>query len=162
DSLDQSNSNITYTLTAPDSSIVASSYTYYDNGPFILPLSGTYTLTLNNTSGSSRSYSLRLIDLATAATNVSLGATASGPSIPQGVDVYSFTGSVGQNLYYDGLSDASGGAVTYRFTGPSGQSLQSGTSLNDNVVSTFVESGTYYLIQSNGGTSNPNYSFRLL
>src|SRR5262249_55951419 len=34
--------------------------------------------------------------------------------------------------------------------------------LYDNVVSTFVESGTYYLIQSNPLTSSPSYSFRLL
>ena len=52
DSLTQSSSSISYTLLAPDGGTVTSANTYYDNGPFILPLSGTYTLILNNTSGS--------------------------------------------------------------------------------------------------------------
>src|SRR5207245_4027616 len=44
DSLVQNNNNISYALTAPDSSYVTSGYFYYDNGPFVLPQDGTYTL----------------------------------------------------------------------------------------------------------------------
>jgi uncharacterized membrane protein len=158
------NPNILFSLSGPDGSTTFSGYNYYDYGPVALPRSGTYTLTLTNGSGSSQSYAFRLLDLQEGTTAaLTLGQTVSSTSsAAYTADVYSFTGSVGQQLYYDGLSDNSTSIMGVQLIGPSGESVFSDSTRGDQSPVTLTEAGTYYLIQSNNGSATPSYSFRLM
>lgn len=164
DSLAQ-NFNVSYSVTSPSSSYVTSGSLGGDSGPVVLPSDGLYTLTLTNTSGSSQNYSFRLLDLATAATPYAVGspvnnATATG----FGADVYTFSGTVGQTLVYDGLADSSNGSMAYYVIGPGGNTVYSGQTQYDstNPLILLSEAGTYYLIQSNTQNAASTYGYRLL
>jgi hypothetical protein len=158
-------SSLNYTLTSPDNTTVLSSFSYLDGGPVVLPRSGMYTLTLRNPSSGSQNYRFRLLDLqGDGATALTLGATVTTTSSGGlTADVYRFTGSVGQRLFYDGLSDTSFGNVTATLVGPGGvQQFFSTSASADRGPLTLTETGTYYLIESNNLTSTPTYSFRML
>src|SRR5208337_3882153 len=71
-------------------------------GPYVLSVSGTYTLTLTNNSGSPGTYDFNMLDMTDSPTALTLGAVTSGALAPgNSVAVYSFTGTAGQNLFLD-------------------------------------------------------------
>ena len=67
---------ITATLTDPSNKTIFCSALFYGNaGPYVLTASGTYTLTLDNTSGASGTYDFNLLSLPSPATSLALGPT---------------------------------------------------------------------------------------
>ncbi|HXG09846.1 MAG TPA: cohesin domain-containing protein [Gemmataceae bacterium] len=151
----------TNALVAPFNALNAST----EAGPVVLPLSGTYTLTVRGQTGSSTGdYRFRLLALPANATALTLGATVTGTlPAPFQTEVYQFTGTVGQRLYYDAL-DNDFDAVNVRLVSPtSGTVLTSQNSDSDSGILTLTESGTHYLIvESTLLTGTPDFSFRLL
>ncbi len=125
----------------------------------ILPRSGTYTLRLSGNG----SYDFRLLDLQANASALTLGTAVTETLSPSnGSRVFSFTGAVGQRLFYDSL-DNDFDAVSAFLIGPSGdQIIAFGNSSNDSNVFTLDEAGTYQLIQSGFSASAVDFSFQLL
>ncbi len=90
------------TLTDPSNNDVFNSSG--NAGPYLLPASGTYTLTLTNNSGASGTYDLNLLSLPDTATSLALGPTQTvGRTLTPGdsTAVYSFLGATTERLFLD-------------------------------------------------------------
>ena len=94
-------------------------------------------------------------------TPLTFGAAASGTLNPGSrIDVYRFTGSAGQRLYYDALQrDPDNTGVS--LMSPNGNFLFQMDSDSERLV-TLTESGTYYLFAGESSNATADYSFRLL
>ena len=157
-------SPVTLTLTAPDGSRVFA--TSNDQGPFILPVSGTYTLKLQNFNASTaQPYAFRLIDLTTVPT-LALGTTVQGTLDPNYArDLYRFDGGLGQRLVFDALTPQPLG-FSYQLFTPDGRTINlypQGNTLPAPPL-TLTAAGTYYLSASASSpqSSTVAYSFELL
>ncbi|MFM6408240.1 MAG: hypothetical protein ACKPGT_27745, partial [Microcystis sp.] len=71
---------------------------------FVLSNSGTYILALQGNSNTPVAYNLRLVNAQTTPTALTLGTEVNGSIAKPGEqDEYTFTGIVGQRLYFDNL-----------------------------------------------------------
>jgi hypothetical protein len=130
-----------------------------------LPSSGEYTLAVIGNGGSNPNYSFNLITPELVATTYTLGSTVSESISEIGeTDFYTFTGSAGQQLFYDALGGDSFNVSLYS---PTGQVIYSGNtdSRSDrgpDAGLTLAVNGTYRLAIDGVGDSTGNYRFRLL
>lgn len=135
------------------------SVTLGDDRDFTLPHDGTYLLAVRGFSETPLDYSFRLIIPATINNPLTLGETVSDTLAEAGeTDIYTFTGTIGQTLYFDGLDSTSG--ISAQLFNPSGNNIffSTSTSSNSNPV-TLTQAGTYQLrLRGNIGA----YNFRLL
>ncbi len=137
-----------------------------DAGPFLLPSSGTYTLTVKGTDpGATGDYRFRLLDMSVAPA-LSLGTpTSAATDAPFKTDIYRFTANLGQHFYFDALGDPAGGNIILFMANANG-SLSYGCSFGgcfrDIGPFSFQEGGTHYLILPSQQEANVEYSFRLL
>jgi len=101
-------SPITISIADPSNTVIYNGYAYYNSGAYVLPRSGNYTLTLTNNTSSAGSYNFQVLDIDTSSTAYTLGTEESGTlNSSLGMQIFSFTGAVGQNLYYDSLQNSS-------------------------------------------------------
>ncbi len=161
------NSNVGYTITDPNTNYVTKGGTYYNNGPFRLNTSGTYTITLTNYASSDQTFTYQLLDLGDPTlTALTLGSEVTSANLTaDGVDVYTFTGSAGQELYFDSfLTNSSSGtnASWSLIDGDNLQSVVTGNAHGDTGPFSLPESGTYYFIITNTSSTATSYDFRLL
>ncbi|MCC3568788.1 MAG: DUF4114 domain-containing protein [Microcoleus sp. PH2017_31_RDM_U_A] len=167
DSLDVDNDAVSVTLLdrngSPVSALNGSSASWDSSVPIQLQQTGTYTLRVQGTGD----YGYSLLDLAASQT-LNLNATESIPSIPAwGTTAYKFDGTVGQKLYYDGLTNNPN--IRLKLISPSGREISNFTAADSwwghatDRLDTLTESGTHYLLVSNDqATPTVNVSFRLL
>ncbi len=136
-----------------------------------LPADGTYLLAVRGQSASNTNdaYAFRVIANATPTDSLTLGTTYSGTIANAGDShTYTFQGTAGQNLYFDGLPYSTSGDVLYQFYDPLGTRINynyaSGNSGGDFFASSPVlpVTGTYSLVVTDTGGSTGSYSFRLL
>ncbi|WP_375494252.1 beta strand repeat-containing protein, partial [uncultured Nostoc sp.] len=132
----------------------------YDNGIFILPITGSYTLQ----NAANDSYKYQLLDLGTA-TNLTLNTNTTVNLGAYQTTAYKFTGAIAQQLFYDGLTANSG--VSWKLISPSGQTVVDWNDAGGDWGTvpgklTFQEVGTYYLLFSNGSAGATSASFRIL
>ena len=84
-------------------------------------------------------------------------------SYPGENDAYTFSGTAGQQLYYNALVEGNPN-FTMRLYAPSGRQIYSGPVQNniglDNLI--FTETGQYSLVIDGNGAATGAYSFRLL
>ena len=78
-------------------------------------------------------------------------------TLPGETDTYSFTGSVGQELYFDGISGNN--QIQVRLVAPGGVVINNQSVTNDWGALTLTEPGTYQLIISGVGATTGSYSF---
>ena len=135
-------------------------YTYENSSQFTLPASGTYALTVSNQYGDTGPFNFILSDTA-AATPLAL-ASGSGTSVTDsiasafGVNIYKFSGSAGENLYFQAQSQSAAYSDLYwTLYGPANQYVDGGQYWYD-FTSTLPSSGTYFLVV--GGTNPANTS----
>ncbi|MBI4327311.1 MAG: hypothetical protein HY674_18915, partial [Chloroflexi bacterium] len=141
----------------------------YDAGPYLLPSTGAYTLTVKGTDPSATGdYRFRLLDMGVAPV-LSLSATTSAVAdAPFKTDIYRFTANIGQHFYFDALGDPAGGSIILYMANANGsQSGGCGFSFScsphsDTGPFSFTEGGTHYLILPSQQEANVEYSFRLL
>jgi hypothetical protein len=145
---------------------------YYalDPGVFILPTSGIYTLEIVQSGQPTGDYRFRILNLETDALPLTIGARTAGPLTTgyQSV-VYSFTGSPGQRVLYDGL-EGDNDPVYVSFIAPSGTYIfragqQWWSAINadgDWGPYTLTESGKYYFSIQSGVPDTNHYTFRVL
>ena len=141
--------------------IYVGNYSDYDAGPFTLALSGTYTLLIKGVGDYVSDYSFRLIDVAQPpATTLAFDTQVSSTMNPgTKADVYRFSGTNGQRLYFDAAS--TNGDGTWNLYGPNNQGL-GGSSLNNDFEATLPQAGTYILVLSGNGTNPVGYSVRMV
>jgi hypothetical protein len=132
-----------------------------DAGPYVLPRSGTYTLSIRaNSAGGTGAYRFRLLDL-TSAPVLNSNTVVNVLSPGYKTDVYRFTALAGQRLYYDAL-DNDGESTFTRLWAPNETLLINQNASSDAGPLTLAHSGTYYLFLSGNQAADNDYSFRLL
>ncbi len=162
-SFDRSVGLMTATLFDPNDNVIFSNDEAENDGPFILTVPGTYTLTLTADMGvSDPSYNFDLFSLADAANPLTLGAVISGTLNPGTTTaVYSFAGTAGQNLFLDNQQNL-GDPVYLSLYDPYNNEILTIGSNQDGGPLTLTSSGTYYLLVDGESTSGPiDYQFRL-
>jgi hypothetical protein len=161
DSLDTSGQSLVVDLIDPFGNNVFSIAETSDNGPYILPRSGTYTLNVRNLSGSSGNFNFRLLDL-TGRPALGLNAAVSNVlAAPYQTDVYKIAGMAGQRLLFDTFSSTYVNSQVW-LLGPNGQYLLSTTLFNDQGPVTLPYSGTCYLFLQSSAASSASYFFQML
>src|SRR5439155_1782341 len=156
------NSTVNVQLVAPSGSQVFSINGGADAGPYFLPESGNYTL--NVIGAGDGSFDFRMLNLNVDSTNLVFGVNYSQTLSPAfRTDVYRFSGTAGQRLYYDAL-DAENDSIYVQLINPSGGIVFiNGNSDSDVGPFTLTQSGTYYLaIISQLADDTADYSFRLI
>ena len=146
-------------LIAPDGSQVFDIGSYSEGGPLSLTESGTYYLLVNGESASPINYQVRLTD--TAYAPLTFGSPTDGSfSTPAASDVYTFTGTAGEQTFFHWLSQSNGPyGVSWQLDGPDNRSIAGGSGYSD-LSATLPADGTYTLVVSNNfyqGASS--YSF---
>jgi RHS repeat-associated protein len=146
-------------------------YSEGDDGPVMLPYSGTYTVTVSGSNGSAASYDFEVLDLATDAKPLTLNSTTTGTLAANELAVYSFEGSPGQQLLYEapnGFGAGSGDAsvslanLSSPFEGASLSGFGSGADDASTDTSFAIASaGTEYLILQNQKSTSSPYTFEL-
>jgi hypothetical protein len=127
-----------------------------------LPTAGTYTIAVQGYSATALAYSFSTFTSTTSTTALTLGTTTSGTLTNPGDQAdYTFTGAVGQRLYFDGISaDPSLGVQLFN---PSGTNVFVNTApQNDQGPFTLTQAGTYRIHLFGGGHATGNFSFRVL
>ena len=133
------------------------------NGSVTLPSSGTYLMSVagQNATNTSASYKFELFDNVDPTSTLSLNSEVTGSLTNPGDEVsYTFTGSVGQQIQFNGLESGSIQIATLfdPFNGTVfGSYLQSNAG-----PYTLTTPGTYTLVLTTNGRNSGNFDFRLL
>ncbi|MDJ0660865.1 MAG: Ig-like domain-containing protein [Crocosphaera sp.] len=155
------NFNGSFVVYGPANQFIASSSIRSDR-EFTLPGNGTYKVVIQGFSPEIVDYSFRLITPETTATTaITIGDTVNGNIAEPGEeDLFTFTGTAGQTLYYDGL--VGNFNLDVQLISPSGQSLFFVNSNSNRQPITLIETGTYQVRVDGSGITTGDYSFRLL
>lgn len=151
-------------LTVSNRSLATSDSYDYGVGSSVLDLvAGDYVFTIDGTTGTTGSYSFRVMSLAQA-TELVPGAQVSAQLNPANeTDLYRFDVSAGDRYYFDALG-SSGGDIYWRLVNPYGKVVFDRTAFaNDVGILTLDLAGTYtLLIEGRVGTSGTaSYSFKV-
>jgi hypothetical protein len=159
DSLDRVGSLVA-DIRDPNNVLVFSTGTQTDSGPHTLPRSGTYTIQVRGSSpGNTGNFRFRLLDLTAVPVLPFNTLTSSNLTPAYKTDVYQFSGSAGQQLFYDAI-DADFDQVNLRLYGPGGF-ITSRNSDSDSQPFTLPASGSHYLVLESTLATFPDYHFRL-
>jgi hypothetical protein len=151
--------NATWYLYGPDNSFTSGANL---NGDFeaTLPRNGVYTLILQDYDDNTNNYSIRVITPETTRTELTLGSTVQGNLTEKGEqDIYTFTGTVGQRLYFDNLDDSFSVSVTLR--SPNNENFKFFNTNSNSQTFTLSVGGTYELVVDASGETVGDYNFRL-
>jgi hypothetical protein len=139
-----------------------------DNGntqQWTLPGTGTYLVAVegfNASATSNVSYKFTLYDNANPTTALTLNSEVTGTlANPGDQATYTFTGSVGQQIQFNGLSPTTSGEYVRLYDPLNYQVLGSYLYSNAGPI-TLTTPGTYRLVVTTNGASTGNYDFRLL
>ncbi|MEM6398797.1 MAG: Ig-like domain-containing protein [Cyanobacteria bacterium P01_D01_bin.116] len=148
----------------------------YDIEPQELPSDGEYTLVVRGNGNPDNNYGLRILTSEITTASYTLGEEQKGIISEAGEqDIYTFTGKVGQQIYFDGLNN-NDPKFTMRLIAPSGKELyrgevenDRGTETIDDPYSTYYypglvleEAGTYQIVIDGYENNIGDYSFRFL
>jgi hypothetical protein len=160
DGMTDPSESLTATVAFSDGTVVLADPLANDAGPVTLPRSGTYTVTVQNPGASDENYSFRLLGLPGDAMPLTLGAPVYG-SLANSfqTDVYSFSGSAGQRLYYNGLTNA--GSLYAILYSPGGEVVINSAVDSDNGPLTLGQTGSYTLVVFGSGPAAGAYGFAL-
>ncbi|WP_013334653.1 putative Ig domain-containing protein [Gloeothece verrucosa] len=160
----QSNTNA-WILYGPNGQYISSNNLNSDT-EFWLNSGDYYLVTQGYGDANSADYKLRLITPEVSATTpLSLNTTINSNISEKGEqDIYTFTGNIGQRLYFDVLNQAGYYALTSaNLYSPSGRNILSRWLYDqDPDPITLTEAGTYRLVIDGNGENTENYSFSLL
>ncbi len=128
---------------------------------FTLDNGGSYILAVQGNSENPVNYNFNLVDASTNNNNLTLNQVINGSIAKPGEqDQYSFTGTIGQRLYYDSLTDITG--INVELLTPSGASVFSTTVNRDRDLFTLTENGIYRLVIDGSNLNTGDYRFQLL
>jgi len=148
-----------YTLYNPDGEQIFSSPLPNDV-ELELEQTGQYTLTINGSSLSAEGYQLTAVTPVQPETPLILGETITSRIDEFGEqDTYTFTGTVGQQLYFDALNGHLN--LSAKLYSPSGKQVEDWLTDRDGTPVTLTEAGPYRLVLDGRGTATGDYQFRL-
>src|SRR6266850_2000940 len=139
-------SNLQWSLSGPDGSIIANRTLRYsdgpDNWPFLGLGAGAYVLAIDGSGDETGPYAFRLLDTANAQA-VTPGTPVSDVLAPGSeTKMYRFTAAAGDRLYFDALSYQNGDSY-WRLINPYGDQVFFTPVYNDIDVTTLTIPGTY-------------------
>ncbi|RKS71468.1 hypothetical protein CLV35_3266 [Motilibacter peucedani] len=144
------------TLTSPTGTQLFSRY-LSDYGAVVLPTAGTYTLKVHSPAGDDHTgtYGFRIVDVPAAqkfayslGSTISNGVPGAGAGNLEAIgseDDYTFTGTAGQQVYLDALTDGTAGYARAVLAAPSGATVFDRYIGSDSPVVTLPAAGTYTL-----------------
>ena len=134
-----------WTLEGPMGTVLADQNLASENGDLLDLEAGDYRLILSNNNGQTGGYSFRLLDLATAATPMTLGAPVT-VSLSNQSEVYRFDASAGDELAFDNVAAAASG--TWQVFDPTGQQVFTRNIFpsTDEPLTVLNRTGTYHLV----------------
>jgi hypothetical protein len=126
-----------------------------------LPSDGKYLLALDSYSSQPQQYSFAASVPPTQAVPLTLGSVVTGSvSSPGEQHAYTFSGTAGEIVYYNGLQGSS--TATMKLMGPDGSVLDSDSAQSSGPPIVLPATGTYKLILSATDVSLGTFAFRLL
>ena len=170
-----STSSVNYEILDQDPKVQAQPYQYVldtatDDGPVVLPYSGSYTVTVSDYNGSAP-YDFEVLDLAKDATALTLGQTITGTLAADQAAIYQFAGSYGQQVLYKAPKGFGTGSAQATVSLASLSNVYSGASFSEYGQSapdasndksfTISAGGTEYLILQNQQSTTTPYTFQL-
>jgi Putative Ig domain len=135
---------------------------------FALPHTGDYLLVLKGKAGFSNTvgYEFEIITPDVITTNLTLNQPISGTIVEKGEQrVYTFTGSAGQQLFYDALTVAANSSFRFKLIDPTGKIVFDNDAKADFDPSNGLvlkANGLYQVVIDGAGESTGNYQFQLL
>ncbi|NEO47937.1 MAG: hypothetical protein F6K55_28990, partial [Moorea sp. SIO4A3] len=159
-----SQSGGTFRLYGPGNQSITSR-SFRSNFEVTLPGDGNYTLVLDGFSEDTVNYRFQVVQTGIEdpgdpqGTALTLGETISSSiSEPGEQDTFTFSGTAGQRLYFDGLTGNFN--IDIRVISPSGQQVLFDDTDDNSQPFSLQETGTYQLIVDGNGDTTGDYSFR--
>ena len=163
DGLDADFDAVTATLYSSSGNLIFNVNSDDGAGPFTLTEAGGYLLLINNRLPSTSNFSFRITSPASTTAPSVIGTTISDSlSVPGDEKEYTFTGSVGQRIFYDALQNDFGGGQRAHLITPSGAILFNRNQDDNNGPFTLSEAGTYRLLMTGDNDATGTFSFRML
>ncbi|MGN6548033.1 MAG: hypothetical protein ACTHK7_23565, partial [Aureliella sp.] len=163
DGLESDFDNVTATLYSPSGARIFNNNADENVGPLTLTESGTYQLLVSNNTVDTRDYKFRVLKPTFGAQPLTIGATVSDQLAGPGDEKqYTFTGAVGQRIFYDSLQNDFAIPTRERLVSPSGIVLWNDNTDANTGPLTLTEAGTYHLRITADGDAAGTYSFRIV
>ena len=153
-------SRFNWMITDPASNVVESSTTFTDRGPFDLPVTGDYLLTVDGNGSNTGNYQFQIHAVPdTTSTNVPIDTIISGGiDAPGEIDEYTLSISAPTNIYPDAIT-GSGSAFNWQLFDPTGGVVFTRVVWNDPGIQTLTTSGTYTVRIDGTGDRTGNYTW---
>tara|TARA_E500000305_G_scaffold36763_3_gene28012 strand:+ start:86 stop:17857 length:17772 start_codon:yes stop_codon:yes gene_type:complete len=140
-----------------------------DQGVFVLPETGDYTLVINSKDTETIDFNFQILDLQTAGSLVSVDSTITGSLDPAAeTNVYRFDVTAGDEFTFDLTARSGSGSAYWELIDPYGRSIfntyMSSASAADQSPGALLSTGTYSLLIK-GATANQgdvDYSFEIV
>ncbi len=167
---------LSYTIYDPagNDSFLDSSGITSDFGPVQLQLTGTYQIVINGSGADTGNYSFRLLDpsqqsqpdpQASTITLASGQSTSVSGTLSTGLEtnLYTFSGTAGERLYFQGGTDSNANGAFYAIYGPNDARIAGEYTESDAGLAVLPVSGTYLIAVEGRSASNStdSYSFKV-
>ncbi|PSF35821.1 hypothetical protein C7H19_15470 [Aphanothece hegewaldii CCALA 016] len=150
-------------LYGPGGQYITGNYPYIYQDRELFVNAGDYWLVMQGNGSSNINYNLRIVTPELNTAPMTIGNTISGSISEAGEqDTYTFTGTVGQQLFYDALG---GDYFRLKLFDPTGREIFNTDSRYDRVpynVLVLSMNGTYRVVVDGDGEATGNYKFRLI
>lgn len=124
---------------------------------------GDYLLAMQGFGSSNASYGLRMITPEFVTESIVIDEVISGATVEKGEqDTFTFTGTAGQQVYFDALTTDSGLNNNALIYDPNGQQLTNDSTRADGSPVRLTQDGQYRLVIDGSGERTGGYNFRLL
>ncbi|MEC4811704.1 MAG: putative Ig domain-containing protein [Scytonema sp. PMC 1069.18] len=132
-----------------------------DDGELALPTTGEYILAMHGSGSGNANYTFKVTTPELKTTFLEqLNLPVSGTiGLPGEKDTYTFNGTIGQRLFFDGWSGSS--SIRGRLISPTGVEILNNATDADSIPLTLTEAGIYRLVIDGDTDTTGNYSFRL-
>jgi hypothetical protein len=159
DSLQDTLNSSIQLLSPSDRDLFLSLNTLYNREPFTLSETGTYQLIIDPNYDTTGNYSFKLLDLNTAPTITLDGQIDNNLEPGKETDIYQFTATKGQRLYFDSLVNVNN--ANWNLYGPDNRYI-TGSNLSNDLQTTINRDGIYHLIIEGYSENIITYSFRTI
>ena len=152
-------------LTDPNGNSIFNNSEQYNEGPYTLTYAGTYTLTVYSygTTRGTGNYSFAVDDVTSPTASVALtagaGTVVSGTLSGLSTNFYQLSGTAGERLYFQGISDSPGSAARYNLYNAANSNILNTYAEDDGTV-TLPATGTYLLDVAGQSASNASVSYK--
>ena len=162
DALTSAEDDLRVRLISPTGQQIISNHDEANDGPHTLVENGLYLLNLSGSGDAIGDYHFRVVEPTIAFAPLTLGADVTGTiDLPGDLDVYTFTGTVGQRIFYDALTSADDD-LRVQLISPTGQQIIFNHDEANDGPHTLAENGMYRLNLSGSGDAIGDYHFRVV